>query len=56
MTRAPRPGVPAMAEGARLSPPVGFTLTLAGGSLDPRPAFGLRRNGPPRHEYEWAGS
>lgn len=56
MTRAPRPGVPAMSEEARLSPPLGFSLTMASGTLEGRAEFGLRRgeNSPPRHEFEWA--
>lgn len=55
MTRAPRPGVPAMVEGAALSPPLGFALTQASGTLEGRSEFGLRRgeNSPPRREFEW---
>lgn len=55
MTRAPRPGVPHMAEGVRLSPPLGFSLTAASGTAACRPEFGLRRgeNSPPRHLFEW---
>lgn len=63
MTRAPRPGVPHMAEGVRLSPPVGFGLEQASEGREQglahraerRSEFGLRRgeNSPPRHEFEW---
>lgn len=55
MTRAPRPGVPHMVEGARLSPPVGFGLEAVRDRVEDRPEFGLRRgeNSPPRHLFEW---
>lgn len=46
MTRAPRPGVPAMSEEARLSPPLGFSLTMASGTLEGRAEFGLRGSRP----------